>query len=168
MCSTQQLMLWGVVLPDRNNLQRLWSIRLRWLLISRIMLKGPLWALLDHLNTVTRANVSYTAGKCTISCERLRVVQPMTYHTVFVGKVVEFWTDMLPNKSRAVFGICRHDFMKVASIAYLYRTMPSWNIDVIAWNRLPHRWPFVRGIYRSPMDSPKTGTVVPGLIFLCC
>ena len=29
--------------------------------------------------------------------------------------------------------------------------------DVIKWKHFPHYWPFVRGIQRSPMDSPHKG-----------
>ena len=29
--------------------------------------------------------------------------------------------------------------------------------DVIKWKHFPHNWPFVRGIYRSPVNSPHKG-----------
>ena len=29
--------------------------------------------------------------------------------------------------------------------------------DVIKWKHFPHYWPFVRGIHRSPMDTPHKG-----------
>ena len=32
--------------------------------------------------------------------------------------------------------------------------------DVMALKRYPYYWPFVMGIYRSPMDSPHKGTVI--------
>ena len=39
-------------------------------------------------------------------------------------------------------------------------TMPKKNQyhdDVIKWKRFPRRWPFVRGIHRSPVNSPHKG-----------
>ena len=37
-----------------------------------------------------------------------------------------------------------------------YRFPISWisHDDVIKWKLFPHNWPFVRGIYRSPVNSP--------------
>ena len=34
-----------------------------------------------------------------------------------------------------------------------------WQIhdDVIKWKHFPHNWPFVRGIHRSPVNSPHKG-----------
>ena len=39
------------------------------------------------------------------------------------------------------------------SIAYRY----CWHDDVIKWKHFPHHWPFVRGIHRSPVNSPQKG-----------
>ena len=38
--------------------------------------------------------------------------------------------------------------------------LPDWHQahdDVIKWNHFPHYWPFVRGIHRSPVNSPHKG-----------
>ena len=32
--------------------------------------------------------------------------------------------------------------------------------DVIIWKICPHYWPFVRGIHRSPVDSPRKGPII--------
>ena len=37
--------------------------------------------------------------------------------------------------------------------------------DVIKWNRFPRYWPFVRGIQRSPVDSPHKGQWRGALMF---
>ena len=37
--------------------------------------------------------------------------------------------------------------------------------DVIKWAHFPRNWPFVRGIHRSPVDSPHRGPVTRGLMF---
>ena len=37
--------------------------------------------------------------------------------------------------------------------------------DVIEWKHFPRHWPFVRGIYRSPVDSPHQGQWREALVF---
>ena len=37
--------------------------------------------------------------------------------------------------------------------------------DVIKWKLLPRYWPFVRGIYRSPVNSPHKGQWLGALMF---
>ena len=37
--------------------------------------------------------------------------------------------------------------------------------DVIQWKHFPHNWPFVRGIHRSPVNSPQKGQWRGALIF---
>ena len=36
-------------------------------------------------------------------------------------------------------------------------SMPETHDDVIKWKHFPHYWPFVRGIHRSPVSSPRKG-----------
>ena len=38
--------------------------------------------------------------------------------------------------------------------------------NVINWNNSPRYWPFVKGIHRSPMDSPHKGQWRRDLSFL--
>ena len=39
-----------------------------------------------------------------------------------------------------------------------YHAMTSpWHDDVIKWKHFPRYWPFVRGIHRSPVNSPHKG-----------
>ena len=33
----------------------------------------------------------------------------------------------------------------------------KWHDDVIKWKHFPRNWPFVRGIHRSPVNSPHKG-----------
>ena len=47
------------------------------------------------------------------------------------------WSARIQSSLRAMFGMC-HD-------------------DVIKWKRFPRFWPFVRGIHRSPVNSPHQG-----------
>ena len=37
--------------------------------------------------------------------------------------------------------------------------------DVAPWKRIPRYWPFVRGIHRSPVDSPHKGPVAWSLMY---
>ena len=41
----------------------------------------------------------------------------------------------------------------------------SWHDDVIKWKHLPRNWPFVRGIHRSPLNSPHKGQWREALMF---
>ena len=41
----------------------------------------------------------------------------------------------------------------------------SWHDDVIKWKHFPRYWPFVRGIHRSPVNSPHKGQWRGALIF---
>ena len=40
-----------------------------------------------------------------------------------------------------------------------------WHDDVIKWKHFPHYWPFVRGIHRSPVNSPHKGQWRGALMF---
>ena len=41
----------------------------------------------------------------------------------------------------------------------------TYHDDVIKWKHFPRYWPFVRGIHRSPVNSPHKGQWRGGLIF---
>ena len=40
-----------------------------------------------------------------------------------------------------------------------------WPSDVMKWKHFPRYWPFVRGIHRSPVDSPHKGQWRGALMF---
>ena len=40
-----------------------------------------------------------------------------------------------------------------------------WHDDVIKWKHFPRYWPFVRGIHRSPVNSPHKGQWRGALMF---
>ena len=42
---------------------------------------------------------------------------------------------------------------------------PRWHDDVIKWKHFPRNWPFVRGIHRSPVNSPHKGQWRGALMF---
>ena len=58
--------------------------------------------------------------------------------------------------------VCRD--AHVSSLGY-YRLPFPIHDDVIKWNFSPRHWPFVRGIHRSPVDSPPNGQWRGALIF---
>ena len=41
----------------------------------------------------------------------------------------------------------------------------TYHSDVIEWNHFPRYWPFVRGIHRSPVNSPHKGQWRGALMF---
>ena len=43
--------------------------------------------------------------------------------------------------------------------------MPKGHADVIKWKHFPRYWPFVRGIHRSPLNSPHKGQWRGALMF---
>ena len=46
-----------------------------------------------------------------------------------------------------------------------YREVPLHHDDVIKWKHFPRYWPFVRGIHRSPVNSPHKGQWRGALMF---
>ena len=40
--------------------------------------------------------------------------------------------------------------------------------DFIKYKHFPHNWPFVRGIHRSPVNSPHKGQWREALLFFIC
>ena len=42
---------------------------------------------------------------------------------------------------------------------------PNFHDDVIEWKHFPRYWPFVRGIHRSPVNSPHKGQWCGALMF---
>ena len=44
-------------------------------------------------------------------------------------------------------------------------TLPLYHDDVIKWTHFPRYWPFVRGIHRSPVNSPHKGKWRGALMF---
>ena len=51
------------------------------------------------------------------------------------------------------------------AICLLSLTVPAHHYDVIKWKHFPRNWPFVRGIHRSPVNSPHKGQWRGALMF---
>ena len=54
---------------------------------------------------------------------------------------------------------------KVSVDCHLLGDTPCYHDDVIKWKQLPRYWPFVRGIHRSPVNSPHKGQWRGALMF---
>ena len=56
--------------------------------------------------------------------------------------------------------------MEYGSKTYLVSNMRGiWHDDVIKWKHFPRYWPLVRGIHRSPVNSPHKGQWRGALMF---
>ena len=47
----------------------------------------------------------------------------------------------------------------------MYSSVKYQHDDVIKWKHFPRNWPFVRGIHRSPVNSPHKGQPRGALVF---
>ena len=47
----------------------------------------------------------------------------------------------------------------------VWHQISIWHDDVIKWKHFPRYWPFVRGIHRSPVNSPHKGRWREALMF---
>ena len=52
-----------------------------------------------------------------------------------------------------------------SSSIYLFNKWQPRHDDVIKWKHFPRNWPFVRGIHRSPVNSPHKGQWRGALMF---
>ena len=50
--------------------------------------------------------------------------------------------------------------------SYTTATTQLRHDDVIKWKHFPHYWPYVRGIHRSPVNSPHKGQWCGALMFI--
>ena len=59
----------------------------------------------------------------------------------------------------------RYDMMKIWLNAFQNIGIDANHTDVIKWKHFPRYWPFVRGIHRSPVNSPHKGQWRGALVF---
>ena len=55
--------------------------------------------------------------------------------------------------------------LNVASTIFASLTLENYHDDVIKWKHFPRYWSFVRGIHRSPLNSPHKGQWRGALMF---
>ena len=72
----------------------------------------------------------------------------------------------LTTHSSSWYFLCTSYFIKILprSIVTLHRDTGIHD-DVIKWKHFPRNWPFVRGIHRSPVNSPHKGQWRGALMF---
>ena len=57
--------------------------------------------------------------------------------------------------------LTNHNFL----LSWVLVVLMPWHDDVIKWKHFPRYWPFVRGIHRSPVNSPQKGQWRGALMF---
>ena len=76
------------------------------------------------------------------------------------------WIDFRWYRSKAL-QCCTHSIWLLRSIEryHDFHTPDKQHDDVIKWKHFPRYWPFVRGIHRSPVNSPYKGQWRGALMF---
>ena len=79
----------------------------------------------------------------------------------------EIWSQTLGDMRVKIFGALK--CVDRCSATTLWGPISNFSTpfhhDVIKWKHFPRYWPFVRGIHRSPVNSPHKGQWRGGLIF---
>ena len=60
---------------------------------------------------------------------------------------------------------CMTPVIETAWLYLMSKPLPMIHDDVIKWKHFPRYWPFVRGIHRSPVNSPHKGQWRGALMF---
>ena len=90
-----------------------------------------------------------------------QVVFPL-YQTSIDKYVIVFLDSSIPNVVKSVL---KYLFVDQSEWSRLGKSVFSFKVsnhdeildDVMKWKHFPHYWPFVRGIHRSPVNSPHKG-----------
>ena len=77
------------------------------------------------------------------------------------GYIQKYWSDSLTVK---VFHHCKRSLYQLANSG-IDNEASSVHDDVMKWKHFPCYWPFVRGIHRSPVNSPHKGQWHGALMF---
>ena len=64
-----------------------------------------------------------------------------------------------------IFLMYIHGIKVFLILRILWITMPNFYDEIIKWKHFPRYWPFVRGIHRSPVNSPHKGLWRGALMF---
>ena len=59
----------------------------------------------------------------------------------------------------------KYDYPRLCVLVFHWNSLSVTHDDVIKWKHFPHYWPFVRGIHRSPVNSPRKGQWRGALMF---
>ena len=74
-------------------------------------------------------------------------------------------TSLVISKTSRIFSDDKIAIMTPIGIQYLIQEWYVIHDDVTKWKHIPRYWPFVRGIHRSPVNSPHKGQWRGALIF---
>ena len=120
-----------------------------------------------HLSSSTEHR--YNTGEVILRCTN-SIVLSLTYFDMF-----RFWTNRLRN-----FRYYTGEVLFTSNVEVVYTMLcirqnmqtDVWthmaarlHDDVIKWKQFPRNWPFVRGIHRSPVNSPHKGQWRGALMF---
>ena len=74
---------------------------------------------------------------------------------------------IVANEAFSMKALQRHRIWSsfIQSTACCLQTVPNTHDDVIKWKHFPRYWPLVRGIHRSPVNSPHKGQWRGALMF---
>ena len=81
------------------------------------------------------------------------------------GRWVYFTRWKIINIKKLFWNECVTRFWSVLSVPAVGLAVNGTHDDVIKWNHFPRYWPFVRGIHRSPVNSPHKGQWRGALMF---
>ena len=106
-----------------------------------------------------------------VSCCRIDV-WIVTFHKIIWNKTIIHCTDTRLILTNISFYLADATDMptdsKLDISTHAYILVPIHHDDVIKWKHFPRYWPFVRGIHRSPVNSPHKGqwrgALMPSLI----
>ena len=100
-------------------------------------------------------------------------VQPEGYVSIYSGNVVSHWLGAYTEWSlyycvNSPITTTKQNTTKTLYTFYVLKTKNCHDAnhdDVIKWKHFPRYWPFVRGIHRSPVNSPHKGQWRGALVF---
>ena len=81
-----------------------------------------------------------------------------TYSNIMISTTGGFTSQRVSNTESISVSLCHH-------VNIWHHACQGFHDDVIKWKHFPRYWPFVRGIHRSPVNSPHKGQWRGALMF---
>ena len=118
----------------------------------------------------------YTKSLIYPFCEQKKISSPQKWHADEVHNSCTFqffythntlcsclFLSLLSANTNPVIQWIIWQYPRAGCILWHYPAISHY--DVIKWKHFPHHWPFVRGIHRSPVNSPHKGQWRGALMF---
>ena len=107
---------------------------------------------------------------CEIHNTAMHIYASLHFQTIHKSKETKgsfFIFMIVANEAFSMKALQRHRIWSsfIQSTACCLHTVPNTHYDVIKWKHFPRYWPFVRGIHRSPVNSPHKGQWRGALMF---